>query len=182
MTLTLILINPFTCWQKMLESLLIFTEQFNTKLPTDELKCVLKLVFSMSYKVDGAEAAMADLSEVGEELLWVFLEEKLGHLRILQAPRPHRRWHLGFRSPGSHPRRGDGTIWALSYTEAAVDSFAATDEPEEPLTSAPGTDRRRGERDRGVRKKGEQKHTPAYREGDETQRDESVRQILNRQK
>lgn len=92
----------------------------------------------LPYKVDGAEAPMADLSEVGEELLWIFFKEKLSHLRILQAPCPHRGWHLGLCSPGYHPHRGDGTIWALSYTKAAVDSFAAMDEPKEPLTSAPG--------------------------------------------
>lgn len=45
-------------------------------------------VCGVPYKVDSAEAAMADLSEVREKLLRVFFEEKLRHLRILQAPCP----------------------------------------------------------------------------------------------
>lgn len=47
----------------------------------------------LPYKVDSAKAAMANLSEVGEKLLWVFFEEKLSHLRILQAPCPYRGGH-----------------------------------------------------------------------------------------
>lgn len=48
-----------------------------------------------SYKVDGAKAAMANFSEVGEKLLWIFFEEKLSHLRILEAPCPYGGGHPG---------------------------------------------------------------------------------------
>lgn len=52
--------------------------------------CALSVVpvCGVPYKVDSAEAAMANLSEVREKLLRVFFEEKLRHLRILQAPCP----------------------------------------------------------------------------------------------
>ena len=46
-----------------------------------------------TYKVDGAEAAVADLAEVGEELLGVVPEEELCHVGVLQAARPQRRRH-----------------------------------------------------------------------------------------
>lgn len=53
----------------------------------------------LPYKVDGAEAAVAYFTQVGEKLLRVFFEEELGHLRVLQASRPHRGGHPAERSP-----------------------------------------------------------------------------------
>lgn len=44
----------------------------------------LKAVYGIwPYKVDGPKAAMANLSEVREKLLWVFFKEQFGHVRIL---------------------------------------------------------------------------------------------------
>lgn len=49
---------------------------------------------------------MADLPEIGEELLGVLPAEQLRHLRVLQAPGPHTQRH-GQRLVGSagHTRR-----------------------------------------------------------------------------
>lgn len=41
-----------------------------------------------THKVDGAEAPVPDLPQVGEQLLRVILEEKLSHLGVLQAAGP----------------------------------------------------------------------------------------------
>lgn len=60
----------------------------------------------LPYKVDSTKAAMANLSEVREKLLWVFFEEKLSHLRILQAPCPYRGGHPAECSPLSPTQRG----------------------------------------------------------------------------
>lgn len=60
----------------------------------------------LPYKVDSAKAAMANLSEVREKLLGVFFEEKLSHLRILQAPCPNRGGHPAECSPLSPTQRG----------------------------------------------------------------------------
>lgn len=56
--------------------------------------CV-RVKMQFPYKVDGAKAAMANFSEVGEKLLWIFFEEKLSHLRILEAPCPYGGGHPG---------------------------------------------------------------------------------------
>lgn len=47
----------------------------------------------LSYEVDRSEAAMADLPQVGEQLLRVISVEELSYLRVLQAPGPHTGWH-----------------------------------------------------------------------------------------
>lgn len=63
-------------------------------------------VCGVPYKVDSAEAAMANLSEVREKLLRVFFEEKLRHLRILQAACPDWGGHSAECSPLSPTQRG----------------------------------------------------------------------------
>ena len=48
---------------------------------------------------------MANLTEVGEQLLWVLLEEELGDVGVLEAPCPVGGGHAGSptqpRSPGT---------------------------------------------------------------------------------
>lgn len=48
-----------------------------------------------THKVHGSKAAMANFTEVREELFGVILEEELSHIRVLQAPGPAPSWHGG---------------------------------------------------------------------------------------
>lgn len=75
-----------------------------------QCKCVV-----LTYKVDSAKAAMANLSEVREKLLGVFFEEKLGHLWILQAPCPNRGGHPAECSPLSPTQRGRDYLGAEQH-------------------------------------------------------------------
>lgn len=46
-----------------------------------------------TYKVNGAEAAVSDLPQVGEQLLGVIFAEEVGHVGVLQVARPNTRGH-----------------------------------------------------------------------------------------
>lgn len=78
----------------------------------------------VTYEVDRSEAPMADLPQVREELLGVLPEEKLGHLRVLQAPGPHTRGH-GQRL--ASVEEGHSVIvdyWKGSKTPAALEMWS----------------------------------------------------------
>lgn len=49
----------------------------------------------ITYEVNGAEAPMADLVEVAENLLRVIFEEQVGELGVLRRSFPCGRWHGG---------------------------------------------------------------------------------------
>lgn len=46
-----------------------------------------------THKIDSAEAAVADLTEVGKQLLRIIFAEELRHIRVLQIARPCTRGH-----------------------------------------------------------------------------------------
>lgn len=46
-----------------------------------------------THKVNSTKAAMSDLSQVGEQLLWVIFAEEVGHVGVLQVARPNTRGH-----------------------------------------------------------------------------------------
>lgn len=46
-----------------------------------------------TYKINCSEASMANLSEICEELFWIFFEEELCNFGVLQAARSAGWWH-----------------------------------------------------------------------------------------
>lgn len=66
---------------------------------------------------------MSDLSQIRKELFWVLLEEEIGDLGVLQAPRPVAGGHNG--EWGAMPLP-PGTIWVCdSDSEAPADGSSA---------------------------------------------------------
>lgn len=55
--------------------------------------CVCVGVQVRTHKVNGAEAAVSDFSQVGEQLLRVIFAEEVGHVGVLQIARPNTRGH-----------------------------------------------------------------------------------------
>ena len=75
-----------------------------------------------THKVDGAEAAMANLTEVGVELLGVLFEKQLGDVGVLEAPRTGALVHAGTGGGGGAAAQPPATIWVCD-----CDATAPTD-------------------------------------------------------
>lgn len=60
-----------------------------------------------THKVNGSEAAMADLTEVGEQLLWIIFAEQICHIGVFEIARPCTRGHgQGLQDRGGHGSGG----------------------------------------------------------------------------
>lgn len=69
-----------------------------------------------THKINSAKAAMPNLSEICEELFWVFLKEEVGDFGVLQAPRPTAVGHNGEWGAMS---LSPGTIWVCDSDSKA---------------------------------------------------------------
>lgn len=58
-----------------------------------------------THKVNGSEAAMANLTEVSEQLLWIIFAEQICHIGVFEIARPCTRGH----GQGLEDRRGHGS-------------------------------------------------------------------------
>lgn len=71
-----------------------------------------------THKVNGSEAAVADLTEVSEQLLGIIFAEEICHLRILEIACPCTRGHgQGLEEGERGSVRGGGTLLMIENLE-----------------------------------------------------------------